>query len=199
MKTKHLALFAALPLLSFTGTAFAAVGNDVTGADSVNKTELEIKNEVNVDNDNYVDTNNDVDVHLSTGDNELKGNTSGGENGFFEPDSALSAVSPDLGRGSGMITTGDATADIRVGNVLNENTTCIGTSCEVSEANNVQEASGEVVPTEASNVSPAEGGVASVLPEAGANTPLAAIPLALGTLAILYLAKLRKSAVKVRI
>jgi hypothetical protein len=201
MKHKYLTVLAAFPLLSFTGTAFAAtVVNSNTGAESENFAHATIERDVKVENSNKADVNNDVELYLSTGNNEIGSGkiTSGSQDAIF------GHGSKDFGfdERSGKIDTGDASADIKVENKLNENKTLICEGKEACEVKEEEKPSGmgggpqeEVTPT-VSEPAPEGAGMGagpSELAGAGNNSALAAVPLTLATLAMLYLARIRKN------
>lgn len=86
---------AALPALAQDITA----SNDTTGSNSTNKIKIKITSDSNVTQTNIAEITNDISVSNNTGGNQASYNT-----------------------GSGSVTTGDATSDVKVSNLGNVNT-----------------------------------------------------------------------------
>jgi hypothetical protein len=99
--------------------------NKVTGFESVNNANAQLKNDIDVNNENFADVKNDVKIKADTGNNMADSNT-----------------------GSGLVVTGDAEAKAKIKNNLNVNQTevvapqiaAIAAANEVTGANSTNNA-----------------------------------------------------------
>ena len=200
-KHKVMTVLAVLPLLTIPGAAVfasSAVNSD-TGSCSENRTSVYVENIKNISNKNTGEVDNNIDVVLTTGGNTDGGSIKSGEVFFGSHQSEPDKTGFESTQ-SAEIKTGDAIADVKVTNKLNENKTCIGEEC-MAPAEEAEGIGGgpveEATPQEPTETTAAEGGMGggeiNELVAAGSNSILAVIPLIVGTLTMLYLIRLRKS------